>query len=490
MAFAVETTVDFAPGLEKAFDRPRRQQHDHLTLTIRGEIPDFVLGSLYLNGPALFQFENGLRYRHWLDGDGMVVAVHFEQGRVSFASKYVQGKKFTKERMGSAEEQPVYRTFGTTFSGDRLKRGLGTESPYNVSVFPYRDTLLAFGEQSLPMQLDPVSLETITPGKTFTFGGALNDAMPFSAHPKIDADGELLNFGIFFDPRQPWLVYYRIDERGKLACRKRLPIDYPYSIHDFAASENHVVFHLSPYLLDAESLVAGGRSTMESLHWRPDLGSQMLVLCRETGAELARIPHEPRYCLHTINAFERDGALIVDLIEFERPVYDQYHDLPKLFEEVPWGQPVRFRIDLSTQSLLREESISYVAAPDFPCFDTRRESSAYDELWMLGISAAGRPGRKFFDRLIHARWSTPNQVDAWECPRGHYLGGEPVFVADPNHANQGVVICHIFDSTRLQSRFELFEARDVSAGPIASVLLPEAIHLGFHASFKTSAQNP
>jgi carotenoid cleavage dioxygenase-like enzyme len=65
-----------------------------------------------------------------------------------------------------------------------------------VSVFAYRNKLLAFGEQSLPMELDPVTLETMTPGTTFDFAGALNDASPFSAHPKIDArTGELLNFG-------------------------------------------------------------------------------------------------------------------------------------------------------------------------------------------------------------------------------------------------------------------------------------------------------
>ena len=81
-------------------------------------------------------------------------------------------------------EQRIYRTFGTAFEGDRLNRGLGTESPFNVNVVSYRGRLLAFGEQSLPMELDSDTLETLTPGQTFNFDRTLNDSAPFSRIPR------------------------------------------------------------------------------------------------------------------------------------------------------------------------------------------------------------------------------------------------------------------------------------------------------------------
>jgi len=34
------------------------------------------------------------------------------------------------------------------------------EPPVNVSVYPFAGSLLAFGEQTLPYELDPVTLET------------------------------------------------------------------------------------------------------------------------------------------------------------------------------------------------------------------------------------------------------------------------------------------------------------------------------------------
>jgi hypothetical protein len=39
-------------------------------------------------------------------------------------------------------------------------RDLALASPVNVSVYPVAGRLLAFGEQGLPWELDPVTLET------------------------------------------------------------------------------------------------------------------------------------------------------------------------------------------------------------------------------------------------------------------------------------------------------------------------------------------
>jgi carotenoid cleavage dioxygenase-like enzyme len=106
---------------------------------------------------------------------------------------------------------------------------------------------------------------------------------------------------------------------------------------------------------------------------------------------------------------------------------------------------------------------------------------------MLGISAAGQPGRKFFDRLVHARWSRPERCETWTPPHGHYLGAEPVFVPHPADPRAGVLICQVFDALTPASRFALFDARNIAVGPVASMTLQQPIHLGFHTSFQPFA---
>src|SRR5215831_8491525 len=148
--------MDWAPGIEVVFPREFKEG-SHLVQCVQGEVPEFVRGTYYLNGPARFGLGD-LSYNNWLDGDGMVCALHFDNEYMRLTNRYVHSRKYEleKERGG-----PVFRTFGTGFPGSQLN-GLnnGLESPVNVSIYQFGKQLLAFGEQGLPWILDPHSLET------------------------------------------------------------------------------------------------------------------------------------------------------------------------------------------------------------------------------------------------------------------------------------------------------------------------------------------
>jgi len=404
---------DNAPLLERAFSLDVRE--DSYPVTAQGEVPSFIDGSYYLNGPALFG-RNGNRYRHWLDGDGMVCSLRFADGQVQFTNRFVRSRKFKEE---SEQGRCLYRTFGTAFAGDQLKHGLGLESPANVSVYSLGDKLLASGEQGLPWELDPLTLET---RGEYTFGGRLNAISPLSAHPHIDFDtGEMFNFGISFASRRPNIQVYRFTPGGETVYRKRIPIDYPCSMHDFNLSPNHILIYLSPYLLDMEVLTGRSGTIMDALRWEPERGSRLLVLSRETGEQLADIAVGERYCLHHINAFEQGGQLVVDLVELDRPVYDQYQVLPDLFTDAPRGRPVRLIVDPEAWRVVERREIDYSVSQDFPAIDTRRTLRSYEDLWLLGISTTGRPGRKFFDQLAHLSWDRPTLRDVYQAPPRQYL---------------------------------------------------------------------
>jgi len=468
---------DYAPLIERAFSLEPREE-SYCIENIEGEIPEYVRGSYYLNGPARFS-RGSFIYRHWLDGDGMVRALRFANGRVHFTSRFVRSAKLVAEEEAG---RPIFRTFGTSFEDDRLKRRIALESPANVSVYPYQNSVLAFGEQGLPWELDPVTLET---RGEYNFGGSLNDISPLAAHPKFDsATGEMFNFGIAYSAVEPHLNLYRFGAGGELIYRKRLPLPYPCSIHDFSLSQNYVVFYLSPYILNMESLVRDGRTLMEGLAWEPERRSRLLIVSRDTGQKVATIPIGNRYCLHLINSFELEGRLTVDVLELDHPIYDQYQVLPDLFTDVCEGRPARFVIDLGKHELLETAAIDYLLAPDFPSTAPNQFTLPYRDFWMLGISATGHRGRKFFDQLAHANWMCEKACDVYQASPVHYLGGEPIFIPDPRHERAGVVICQIFDAERVSSAFAVFDAFNVAAGQMATIRLNEAISLGFHAAFK------
>jgi carotenoid cleavage dioxygenase-like enzyme len=468
------TATDHAPLLERAFTL---QVAEQTLVPLRAEFPAYVRGTFLFNGPARFE-RGAVRYRHWLDGDGMVAALRVDEVGAYFTNRFVRSTKFTREE---AEQRAVFRTFGTSFAGDELKRGIGLESPVNVSVYPFGGALLAFGEQGLPWALNPETLET---RGLHTFDGQLNEISPFSAHPKIDHQtGELFNFGVSFSAQSPALNLFRFTADGRLSYRRRLRLPYPSSIHDFAISPHFVLFYVSPLVLRIDALMQEGATLMDALSWQPYLGSQLIVVARETGQQVAAIDIGNRYCLHLVNAFERDGRVVVDVVEFEKPLYAEYQVIPDLFTDTFRGHPVRMVVDPSAATVVERQDIAYDCSPDFPAHDPNVVGLPYDDFWMLGISKAGRPGRKFFDHVVRVNWPT-EQVEVYTAPKGCYFGGEPCFVPDPSQPRAGgVVVCQQFDAERVAASFLVFDAFRIAAGPTATIDLPAPIPLLFHSSF-------
>lgn len=466
--------TDLAPGIETAFPREFREGC-RLVQCVEGEIPKFVRGTYYLNGPARFGIGD-LTYKHWLDGDGMVCALHFGTEGMRLTHRYVCSTKQEEEKQAG---RPLFRAFGTTFPGSQLNRvNNGTESPANVSVYRYGDRLLAFGEQGLPWALDPETLET---QGQFTFNGRLNDASPFAAHPKFDTDTqEMFNFGIFFSERAPRLYLYCFAPDG-LRYRAAVRLPYSCSVHDFSLSKRYAIFYLSPYIFDTQALLHCGQTVLESLQWAPERGSLLVVLDRSSGRMVASIPVGQRYCLHLMNSFENGDILTVDVLEFDAPIYDQYQPVPDMFQSISQGGPVRCVIDLQRQELVGRRAINCFCSPDFPAIDARRAMQSYEDFWMLGISSSGRSGRKFFDQLVHGNWSRAN-YDIYQAPHKHYLSGEPVLIG-ASGSEEAVVLCQEVDVVEQSSYFLLFDAKAVKLGPIARIAAEQLLYCGFHAVF-------
>jgi all-trans-8'-apo-beta-carotenal 15,15'-oxygenase len=477
----MNTLRDLAPFLDRCFLFDAVEDSYRIT-SITGKIPQWIRGTYYINGPSRFE-RSGLRYRHWLDGDGMVCALRFEQDSIHFTNRFVRTRKLEEEeRAGHA----VYRGFGTRFPGDRLRRGLMLEPPNNVSVYPHAGALLAFGEQALPLELDPLTLET---RGDYDFHGSLTEVSPFSAHPKFDPlTRRMVNFGVSFSATQPMLNVYEFDAGGCLVRRRRHALELQNSNHDFAICRNYAVFFLSPLILDFDRFWGEHLSVMESLKWEPELGSRILVAPREARDEHAFTLEVGRgYCLHLINCFEESGGILtVDVLELGAPAYPEYQPIPDLFPTLTPCCPVRYVVHVPSRTLLERKSMEYDRGPDFPAHDRKLVGAPYDDFWMLGISATGGQGRKFFDQLAHGSWKRGAVTDIYQTPSGEYLAGEPCHVSNPEDPSDAVIINELIDARNDRVEILLFEAGNVSKGPIAHLGLRHKIHPGFHTCFHAS----
>ncbi len=161
---------------------------DSAHLTIEGEVPSNLEGTFYRIGPNP-QFAPREHY-HPLGGDGMVHAFRVRGGRVSYRNRWVRTQQWTLEH---AAGRALFGTSGIPSESDSSVAGMRTDGVANTHLIWHGNRLLALEEGHGPIELDPVSLETI--GRW-----SFNDKLPrnMTAHPKIDPDsGEMIFFANF-----------------------------------------------------------------------------------------------------------------------------------------------------------------------------------------------------------------------------------------------------------------------------------------------------
>lgn len=189
---------------------PCRVETDIADLEVVGTIPPDLDGAFYRVG-ADHQYPPRFHNDVPFNGDGMVTMFRIRNGRVSLKSRYVQTDRFKAER---AAGKALFGRYRNRFTDDPSVAGMNRNLA-NTNVLIHHGVLLALREDSPPVALDPVTLETIG---NWDFHGTL-PGRTCSAHCKIDrVSGNLVGFG--FDARggdfSRECVYFEVSPEGKV----------------------------------------------------------------------------------------------------------------------------------------------------------------------------------------------------------------------------------------------------------------------------------
>ena len=252
-AAASGDAADAAPSLSAAqrrlgFASAQAEELAAPLTTLAGRLPPDLTGVLWRNGPAEHE-RFGHRYDHWFDGDGMVQAFTFTGSGVSHRARILETRKRRRETAAGKRVLPAFATLppeaAPIMSPDDMNAA-------NTSVLAQGGRLMALWEGGSALEFDA---ETLEAGEFVSWRPDLAGA-PFSAHPKVEADGTCWNIGCVTFPR-PMLLFYRIDAQGRLAAFNALPIDPLGMVHDFVVTQRHLVLVLSPFVIDPERFAAG-----------------------------------------------------------------------------------------------------------------------------------------------------------------------------------------------------------------------------------------
>ena len=100
-----------------AFVNVEEELTDVVISPVSGTVPAALNGTFYRNGPGRME-RDGHRVHHPFDGDGMIAAMRFENGKVQLSNRYVRTEGWLAEEKAG---KVLYRgVFGSQKPGGRL----------------------------------------------------------------------------------------------------------------------------------------------------------------------------------------------------------------------------------------------------------------------------------------------------------------------------------------------------------------------------------
>ncbi len=445
-------------------DLPR--QHGFEPLSIEGRLPPELNGTLFRNGPGQFgQF--GRRYSHPFEGDGAVSAVRLGGGRAEGAAKITESAGLREERAAGKLLYGLSAGWPRRFANGLRGRQKNTA---NTSVVAWQGRLFALMEAGRPTEIDPTDLSTI--GET-DLDGVIVSA--FSAHPhRVAARQASYNFGLEYG-RVTRLHLYELPDCGAVRHLGAIELDGPPMLHDFIATETHLIFFVSPVRVDVPRMLLQLGGFQDLFRWRPEIGTEILCVPIERPREVVRFSTEAFYQWHFANAYASGNELVVDYVRY--PNFDSFYDIGQAgsahaLAPLEAGRAHRARIDLSRRSLKSEPSSD--RACEFPTVAPssagRRQRVTYLALDDLG--AIGKLDVETGELTAHA-------LPPWQ------RATEPLFVARPGAHDEAdgwlLSLCH--DGRAERAFLAVYDAGGLAAGPVARAWFDHSIPITFHGAF-------
>jgi all-trans-8'-apo-beta-carotenal 15,15'-oxygenase len=427
---------------------------------VEGRMPAGLSGSLYRNGPAKFRRAGG-ESGHWFDGDGLVRRFHLADGKATLNARFVDTPK---RRLETKLDAMVVPGFGTKQGNGAHLNGPDDANAANTSVMMSGGELFALHEAGSPSRLNPETLESLG---FKTFRDDLKQ-MPFSAHPRVEPDGTVWNFGGGGKRAAIW----KLKPDGSLAALQMIDLPRKSYFHDFTMTARHIIIVLQPWI---QEKLAFPIST--SMAWRPELGTQILVLDKDDLTK-RRVFELPAFAFFHLGDgwVESDGTIRFDGCLEADPTFGQ-----RSASALLKGEFIKAPSPILSQIMLRPDGTANLFSTgitaEFPAGDRRLAGSAR----RFTAHTTGYENDPF-----------PHAIAIWDWQRGrddqhhfgrHQLVEEFLFVPRGTGERDGWLVGTTLNTKARATELHVIDASNISSGPVATWRASVPLPLTFHGTF-------
>jgi carotenoid cleavage dioxygenase-like enzyme len=423
---------------------PVTEEVTETDLKVEGTIPADLNGYYYRNGPNNWKGPS----KHFFFGDGMIHGVKLEDGEAKwYRNRYVQ--------------TPFLYTDSSNF-----KTAMDpAANQSNVSVVYHGGKLLSLGEAGLPYEMNIEDLSTRAP---YDYDGKLAGAM--TAHPKIDpVTGELFFFG--YNAVKPYLTYYRVDAAGNLVQKELLETAGPALMHDFAMTENYVVFMELPIVFSWMAMIKGEALPFA---WDAQAPSRIGVMPKSgSSKDLKWFDVDPAFVFHVMNAHEQGDDVLLDVARYDQLWVNGSSD---------FNYPAKLsRYTLGMNSGAANLQEIGPQRMEFPQINRNQMGRNYRYGYSLGVIVVGT-GSESHESIgsILKHDLVTGDVQVFDVGDGA-IPGEPFFVPSINGGNEddGYVLSYVYSPDTDDTSLWVMDAHNLS-NVLAKVQLSARVPQGFH----------
>lgn len=469
----------------QGYNAPGRFEGEiHDLEVVQGEIPAELAGTFFRVGPDP-AYAPKLGTDIHFNGDGMVTAFTFKDGRVDFKARYAETDKLKLER---AAHKALFGAYRNPYTDDPSVAGR-IRGTANTNVVLHHGLLLAMKEDSPPLAMDPHTLETLG---YYYFDGNFSPkdakfkSQTYTAHPKIcPKSGELFGFGYAAKGVATRdIAYYVADKQGKIIHEAWFEAPYSAMVHDFVVTQDYVAFPVTPVTSSLERAERGESVFM----WDGSLPVYVGVLPRYgKGEEIRWFCGPTRFESHFLNGFNVGGKLYIDGPEAKGNVFPFFPDVTGASFDPKTVLPylTRWTLDMDSESdSFAAERLSD-SVVEFPCMDPRYAMGNYRHGWLL----AQDPGKPFihqkmvFNSVAHVDLATGKTTTYFAGPNEGPQ--EPFFIGKGPDAPEGegyigALFCNL---EKLSTDLRLFDALHLDHGPVCTIKLPVRLRPGLHGGW-------
>ncbi len=465
------------PYLHGAF-APTNREYEAEDLKVEGEIPADLCGAYVMNGPSQ-RFEPVNHKYHYYDGDAMLRAIYFRDGKASFRQKWLQNAAFVAEDIAGKSIWP-----GIAGPYNFRLPGFPIKDVSNTDVIYYNGKLLSLWHMSGdPYQVDPLTLETT--GRE-TLGGALKHSL--SAHSKTDPwTGEMFFFN--YQDKPPYMSYGMADASGNLKFDIDIQLDGARSPHDMGLTENYAILHDLPFYHDAEILRSHGRRVMGFHRDQPARFGLIDRFGRSPTVQWFEC--EPCYILHISNSWEEGDWVHMVGCRQEDPMpvkHAKDHHLASMMAYRRRSH-VMYRWSFNVKTGAVKEAMIDELNSEFPTVNThqlgRKTRYSFNQIIPEAQDGTLEGQCQTFNGLVRYDLETGAQ-QRYEYGHGVYGTEAPVAASSSTQRDtsetRAYPVTFITDSNDWTSACLIFDADDITK-PIAKVVIPHRISIGFHTTW-------